>query len=222
MGRSRKPLNRTTIPGVRIPPPPHDNYFNKESYFIILYVIAKRYIDLELFRNPLLLLMKKISFFSAFLLIFLVHSMASAQLRENQSKSTDYMGNVVVDRDREAGNLSNLFNMTMDHSYSMMFGSVGGQYQNINAYTNTMHFFFSEKMTGRVDLAVLHSPFGNSYLNSGNSNQQVDFIIRNAEINYQLSDRSNITFQFQQIPSYGYGYNRYSPFYNQRYYERNY
>lgn len=171
--------------------------------------------------------MKKISFVTLALLMFVfIHSMASAQLRQNQYKSTDYMGNVVVERDQEPGTLSNLFNMTMDHSYSMMFGSFGGEYQNLNAYTNTMHFFFSDRMTGRLDLSVLHSPFGNSYLNSGNSNQQVDFIIRNAELNYELSEKSSITFQFQQVPAYGYGYgygyNRYSPFSNQRYYGPNF
>lgn len=161
--------------------------------------------------------MKKISLTSFLvILLFLVSSTGYAQLRENQYKSSDYLGNIVKDRSGEPGNLGNLFNMTMDHSYSMTFGSMGGQYQNLNAYTNTMHFFFSDKMTGRVDLSVLHSPFGNSYLNNGNSGE-VDFIIRNAELNYQLSEKSNISISFQQVPaynSYGYYNNRYNPFYN--------
>lgn len=165
--------------------------------------------------------MKKISLTSFLIVILLlVSSTGYAQLRENQYKSSDYLGNIVKERSGEPGNLGNLFNMTMDHSYSMNFGSVGGQYQNINAYTNTMHFFFTDKMTGRVDLSVLHSPFGNSYLNNNANGGEVDFIIRNAELNYQLSEKSHISISFQQVPAYNrYGYynNRYNPFYNSLY-----
>lgn len=170
--------------------------------------------------------MNKLSFVPILILLFVfVNTLSFAQLREDQYKSSDYLNGIVKEQNQEPGTLSNLFNMTMDHSYSMMFGSVGGQYQNMNAYTNTMHFFFSDKMTGRLDLSVLHSPFGNSYLNAGSNNQNVDFIIRNAEVNYQLSEKSNITFRFQQIPSYGSGYgyyNRYSPFNNHSFYGPNY
>jgi len=172
--------------------------------------------------------MNKLSFISVLVLVFVfINSLSFAQLRENQFKSSDYQNGIIKVHDQEPGNWSNLFNMTMDHSYSMMFGSIGGEYQNLNAYTNTMHFFFSDKMTGRLDLSVLHSPFGNSYLNNGAGNQNVDFIIRNAEVNYQLSEKSNITFRFQQIPSYGYGngygyYNRRSPFSNHPFYGTNY
>lgn len=167
--------------------------------------------------------MKKTSLTSLLIVILLLASSVSfAQLRDQQPKSSDYLGNIVKDRSEEPGSLGNLFNMTMDHSYSMTFGSVGGQYQNLNAYTNTMHFFFSDKMTGRVDLSVLHSPFGNSYLNTnGNNGGEVDFIIRNAELNYQLSERSNISISFQQVPYHRYGYNRYNPFYNS-FYDSNY
>ena len=168
--------------------------------------------------------MNKLSFISILVLVFVfINSLSFGQLREDQFKSSDYQNGIVKAHDQEPGTLSNLFNMTMDHTYSMMFGSVGGEYQNMNAYTNTMHFFFSEKMTGRLDLQVLHSPFGNSYLNTGASNQNVDFVIRNAEINYQLSDKANIRFQFQQIPNSGYGYyNRRSPYYNHPFYGPNF
>lgn len=171
--------------------------------------------------------MKKISLISLLTVLFLlISSSGFAQLRKNLNSSTDYLGGIVKERSAEPGNLGNLFNMTMDHSYSMTFGSVGGQYQNINAYTNTMHFFFSDKMTGRVDLSVLHSPFGNSYLNGyGNdSGAGVEFVVRNAELNYQLSEKSNISISFQQVPAYSrYGYysDRYNPFYNS-FYDSNY
>lgn len=150
--------------------------------------------------------MKKGSIFSAIsifaILMLGISSISQAQLREDLNKSTDLMGPIVKENPSEGANLGNLFNMQMNHSYSMNFASYGGQFQNMNAYTNTMHFFFSEDLTGRVDLQLLHSPFGNSFMNN-NGGTDMDFRIRNAELNYEISDNSNISIQFQQLPNYG-------------------
>ncbi|TYP94127.1 hypothetical protein LX73_1852 [Fodinibius salinus] len=146
------------------------------------------------------------------ILVLGLSSTTQAQFRKDQQRPSDLTGPIIKKEDpSEGANWSNLFNMRMDHSYSMSFSSVGGQTQNINAYTNTMHFFFSEDLTGRVDLQLLHSPFGNSFMGSQNSGSGIDFKIRNAELNYELSENSNISIQFQQVPSYGYGYGA-SPF----------
>lgn len=136
------------------------------------------------------------------LLLFGLSSIASAQLRENVGSSAELTGPIVKQDLSEGANLGNLFNMQMDHSYSMTFSSFGGQMQNMNAYTNTMHFFFTEDLTGRLDLSVLHSPFGNNFMSNDNG-MNTQFMIRNAELNYQISDKSNIRLQFQQVPGYG-------------------
>lgn len=170
--------------------------------------------------------MKKLSFLpfaGAFLILVIgIQSLSFAQLRENARHSSELMGPVVKEHPSEGANLGNLFNMQMDHSYSMMFSSFGGQMQNMNAYTNTMRFFFSEKLTGRVDLSLLHSPFGNSFMsNNSNNGMDTQFILRNAELNYQINDKSNISIQVQQLPShYGmspwgmHGARASSPFYS--------
>ncbi|MDX1617393.1 MAG: hypothetical protein R3224_01315 [Balneolaceae bacterium] len=148
------------------------------------------------------------------LAIFAITSAVSyAQFREHQN-ATDYSGPVVKDNRKSAvGNWANLFNMKMSHSYSMNFMSAGGQFQNINAYTNSMDFFFSDRLTGELDISLLHSPFGNSYLNGGNNSLGAEIVIRNAELNYRIGERSHISLQFQQHP-YGFGYSRWgSPFY---------
>jgi len=137
-----------------------------------------------------------------FFLIFATAEFAHAQLKEDLANRSDFSGNIVQYQRPEAGNLSNLFNMKMSHSYSATFSSFGGQYQNINAYTNTMQFFFSEKLDGRLDVSFLHSPFGNSFQNNGLGSQ---ILIQNAELNYQVSDKTSIHFQFRQLPSYGFG-----------------
>jgi len=151
--------------------------------------------------------MKNTSLFSlvsiVLVLVLGISTLSHAQLREQQTRSSDLMGPIVKEDPSEGANLGNLFNMQMDHSYSMNFASWGGQMQTMNAYTNTMQFFFSEDLTGRVDLQLLHSPFGNSYMSNNNTGMDMKFLIRNAELNYQISENSNISIQFQQVPSYG-------------------
>lgn len=157
--------------------------------------------------------MKKIFVLAfVFTLLFAVAFTAQAQYRELENKSSDYSGPIVKEQDPSDGaNLSNLFNMQMSHSYSVSFMSFGGQYQNLNAYTNTMQFFFSDKLTGRVDLSLLHSPFGGN-MNGFNAQQEVQLILRNAELNYEISDNASLHLQVNQYPQgLGYypGYGRY-------------
>lgn len=138
--------------------------------------------------------------------VLLASTVSYSQFREDVNKS-DYSGPVVrEEQGPQPGNWSNLFNMEMSHSYSMNFMSYGGQFRNINAYTNTMNFFFTDRLTGRLDISLLHSPFGNSYLNSGSNGNGMgaEIMIRNAELNYEIGENSHITIQFQQQP--------YSPF----------
>lgn len=162
--------------------------------------------------------MKKVSFAGLFILLLLGISVPSfAQLKADLRDPSALRGPILKQDPSEGANLGNLFNMTMDHSYAMTFSSFGGQMYNMNAYTNTMRFYFSENLTGRLDLSILHSPFGNSLM-SNHKGMNAKFIIRNAELNYQINDRSNISIHFRQVPAYGMnpwrdGYYR-SPFYS--------
>lgn len=159
----------------------------------------------------------KIIFSILFFIIFCGAGIAKAQLREAKVDMSEYRGPVFKKDDpSEGANLSNLFNMTMSHSYSMTFGSVGGRYQNVNMYTNTMRFYFTDKLTGRLDLSLLHSPFGSSRLTGLGANEGVKFIVRNAELNYQISDNASIHVRYQQLPysyrRFGSGFGRFSTF----------
>lgn len=152
---------------------------------------------------------------------FIGISVSHAQLREAKTDISEYSGPIIKqDEPSDGANLGNLFNMTMSHSYSMNFGSFGGTYRNMNAYTNTMQFYFTDKLTGRLDLSLLHSPFGGNNLNGLGTDSEVDFIIRNAELNYELSENTSLHIQFQQRPfgyraNRGFGFNRlnFSPFF---------
>ena len=81
-----------------------------------------------------------------------------------------------------------------------------------------MQFNISDRMNGRLDISFLHSPFGGNQNFLGSSNMQNQVIIRNAELNYKLSDKAFIRVQYQQLPR-GFGFNPYG--FNRYYRYRN-
>lgn len=157
-------------------------------------------------------------------LLFLLFSVlfissANAQLRGDLAGYYDYSGPLVNERvPTVQSGLNNFFsNIRMSHSYSMSFSSFGGNYQNLNAYTNTMQFAFNERLNGRVDVSFVHSPFGGNQNFGGSNNIGNQVFIRNAELNYKLSDKAFIRVQYQRLPGYGYspyGYDRFNRYRN--------
>ncbi len=168
--------------------------------------------------------MKKLYFlFIPALVLF--HSIdLSAQLRGDVSTPFDYQGTIINSNSATIqSKLASFFqnNVQFSHSYSMSFGSFGGSYQNLNAYTNTMNIAFSNRLQGRVDVSFFHSPFGgNSNLYGLNQNSP-QIMLSNAELNYKISDNAWISFQYNRVPANAFGYspygfnnfNRYSPWY---------
>ncbi|MBK98859.1 MAG: hypothetical protein CL672_08745 [Balneola sp.] len=144
-----------------------------------------------------------------------------AQLRKNLPTPYDYSG-PIINRTNPTiqQSLSQFFqkiNVQMSQSYEMSFASYGGGVQNINAYTNTLQFAFSPKLQGRVDVSFLHSPFGGNTPGFGSNTSEIQrgfnprVMIRNAELNYKISDRAFLRVQYQQLPN-SMGYNAYSRF----------
>ena len=149
---------------------------------------------------------------TTFIFVFLVGStLTYAQYREDVPNRSDYSGGLYNPDPSKGSNLANLFNVKLNHSYSVNFASFGGQAQNINAFTSSAQFFFSPKLTGRLDVSFLHSPFGggNSFSQNGIGNQ---IIIQNAELNYRVNDRTSIHFSFNQAPRGFFGSPFGSPF----------
>lgn len=111
-----------------------------------------------------------------------------------------------------------LSSLRMGHSYEMTMGSMGGQAYNQNMYTNSLFMQFNEKMSGRLDVAFAHSPFGSAMPGMSQTGR---IFVRNAEFNYALSDKANINVSFRQVPGgmgyygnpYGYGGYGYSPYF---------
>ncbi len=148
--------------------------------------------------------MKSTAFLLFGLLILGLAPQSHAQLRTDEVNPYQWTGTIVrTQPPAQSGiNLLERFNFRMSHSYEMSMGTMGGQTYNQNYYTNTMQMQFNDRLTGRLDVAFAHSPFGNGLM----MNQGPQIFIRNAEINYQISPRTNFSFSFQQNQ----GYNRFN------------
>ncbi|NBB76304.1 MAG: hypothetical protein GVY02_02900 [Bacteroidetes bacterium] len=156
--------------------------------------------------------------------IFLAFTLsAEAQFREDLAhEPQEFTTSVQTDRNSgQPGSWMNLLNMSMNQSYSMSFSNFGGQMQNLNALSNHIYFDVSDRFQAQVDVSLLHSPFGNSFMNNENT-MGAKIIIDQARLDYRISDNATITLQFSQRPGhYGYGpygnmfsrMNRLSPWY---------
>ncbi|MCC5927455.1 MAG: hypothetical protein JJU41_12960 [Bacteroidetes bacterium] len=167
-------------------------------------------------------------------ILFLIGSMlfgiaitADAQLRKDLPSAYRLTGPTLMTdhNQRNSSRLFNMVNVTMGHSYEMSMSTFGGNVYNQNMYTNTLFLDFNENFAGRVDVAFAHSPFGQGL---PGMNQSGQIFVRNAEFNYRINERTQINFQFRQIPGgmghrgfgHPYGYNSgfgrgwgYDPFY---------
>ncbi len=151
--------------------------------------------------------MRRIILFAAIFTITIGSTPLLAQFVNQVPRSGDWTGSIVK-TDLDQKNLLGRFGFSMNHSYEMSFTNFGGQSYNQNMYTNTMFLRFSDRMQARVDLSLAHSPFGNGLMTQGND---VRFLVRNAELNYKLGEKSQVSLQFSQMPNAYYGgpYDRY-------------
>ena len=173
------------------------------------------------FKRPISIIMKPLTFSLALVIILGISLDTQAQLRKNLPTPYDYSGPIINRTTPTVQHSLNQFfqkiNVQMSHSYEMSFAAYGGGVQNINAYTNTLQFAFSPKLQGRVDVSFLHSPFGGNtpgFSSNANGIQQgfsPQVMIRNAELNYQISDKAFLRVQYQRLPN-TMGYNPYSRF----------
>lgn len=133
--------------------------------------------------------------------LFLSATMATAQFVNEIPRSGDWTGSIIktdTNQKKIFGNVA----FSMNHAYEVSFTSFAGQAFNQNMYTNSMLFGFSDRLKGRLDLSMAHSPFGNGLMTQGN---EVRFMVRNAELNYRLGQNSNISVSFSQMPYGTYG-----------------
>jgi len=111
--------------------------------------------------------------------------------------------------------LFNPANFSMRHSYSFSYMLMSGRNLGVGMYTNSMFYKVSDPLNLRLDISVMHSPFG-SYGKQLDKNFNKIFIDR-AELNYRPSEKMFFQLQFRQVPFYPY-WGLYSPYYYNPFY----
>lgn len=139
------------------------------------------------------------TFLIATVILLTAVSQAEAQFRKDLPSAYRLTGPTLMadHQQRNSSRLFNMVNVSMGHSYEMSMSNFGGNTYNQNMYTNTLFLDFNENLAGRVDVAFAHSPFGQGL---PGMNQSGQIFVRNAELNYRVSERTQIRFQYRQIP----------------------
>jgi hypothetical protein len=100
---------------------------------------------------------------------------------------------------------------SMHQSYSLTFGSFGGNSYHQGLYLNTMSYQFSNAVTTYLQLALAHQPLGSMMQNDQGQNGTKAFV-SGAGLEYKPTDNFSLQVEFSQVPGsmYSpYGYNRY-------------
>ena len=142
------------------------------------------------------------------LILFIVIPVLSfAQLKKDADKPN-------ISSELSSVNFNNSFlgfldpsRMTMHHSISMSYLSVGGIDMVLNTYLNTMQYQFSDNLFLTTKLGIMTSPYNSLPGENALSESQ---IFGGAEIRYLPSKNTVISLSFESTPYY---YNRNS-FYN--------
>jgi len=86
---------------------------------------------------------------------------------------------------------------SMSQSYSVSFGSYGGQSFNSGLYLNTMNFQLSKPLFMQVRMGYAHQPFNIA----GDRPNKGQFFLQKAMLQYKPSENTQITIEYQSIPA---------------------
>ncbi|MCS7081432.1 MAG: hypothetical protein N2561_02830 [Bacteroidetes bacterium] len=102
----------------------------------------------------------------------------------------------------------------MRHSYELSVSSLGGQALALGLYTNTLLWYPTEKLSARLDIGLLHTPFGTGAFQGvfGGRQSYARLFLQGAELTYRPSEQTLLRLSLQQFPG-PMGWSWYSPYY---------
>jgi hypothetical protein len=145
------------------------------------------------------------------LLALIVPSLVQAQFRGEEPGRPDVRDGVY--RSSGSGNVLGFFNpdkLEMRHSFSVSYGSMGGEGLGMSMYTNSLRYRISDPLSVRADVAMMFSPFGS--FASGLGQDVSGIYLRRASIDYRPSEDMRISLQFRNDP-----YSLYNPYGSRRF-----
>ncbi len=98
-------------------------------------------------------------------------------------------------------------NFSMNHTFSMSYSAGSNFGYALGVYTNTMAYKFTQNLNLEEDASFVNSPY--STFGDGFAKQVNGIYLSRIQLNYQPSDKTSITLQFNQNPTEFYN----SPFY---------
>lgn len=149
---------------------------------------------------------------SAVILAFVVQGTAFSQLKTRAEEKPKISESIV--RPVGSGLFLGLFNpanFSMRHGYSFSYMLMSGRNAGVGMYTNSMFYKVSDPLNLRLDLSVMHTPFGSYGKQLDNSMNKI--FINRAELNYRPSEKLFIQFRFRQLPFDPYWGSYYNPLY---------
>jgi hypothetical protein len=157
------------------------------------------------------------------LLVLLIPCLVSAQLK-SQDKPIQIKKELLQPADPYLGfSLFDPSRLTMSHSVSMSYFSMGGRGLSQAMYLNTMQYQISNPLSLSVQWGIQNYPY-NSF-SKDNPAFRNGLFLSGAELKYQPSDKFEMRFQYSQMPGlynpYLYrdrlGFSRYQTFGDENY-----
>lgn len=158
-------------------------------------------------------MMKKISIL--LMLIFIIFNVALGQLKD-QNKPVNIKNEII----KPGLNYWSIFGLidpsriSMSHSYSMSFFSMGGKGLSQSLYLNTLKYQIADPLSLKVQWGIRNYPYNSFAKDSPLFNSGLFF--SGAELNYRPSDNLFLKLQYNAQPLYNYYYGypyRYRPNY---------
>lgn len=106
----------------------------------------------------------------------------------------------------------------MQQSYSVSFGSMGGQSGALGLYTNRLSYMISPKMMIIADIGYLHQPFQSSQGSAGPFGLGNGQLFYGGELRYRPTENTFLTIRLDNMPRSRYGYYNNDYYYGNRMY----
>ncbi|MCF6269914.1 MAG: hypothetical protein L3J41_09395 [Melioribacteraceae bacterium] len=150
-------------------------------------------------------------------ILLIVSSISFSQFKDKDITPTIFDG---ISNYSPSGFLSNFLNpnnFKMNHSVGMSYSAFGSSGVALSTYTNSMAFRLTENLNFQVDASLVASPY--SSFGKAHQNEINGIYITRAQLNYKISENSNLMIQYIN-PAPGMYYNSYynsSPFSRDRF-----
>ena len=142
-----------------------------------------------------------------FISLLLLTTLTYGQFQGDESKKVDIRQGILSEN--PMGSIFNFIDpnkFDMNHSFEMSYSSFGSNGMALGVYTNMISYEFSEKLNMEINTSFVNSPYNS--LGEGFTNAINGVYIDNARINYNPSEKFNVSLQFSNSP-FNY-YNRYN------------